>query len=323
MKVLFVGPYPPPHGGISVHVWSAHALLKRTGQQSSVLNIDPRAPASDAYIKISGSFDFGKQIVRHVWNDWMLYVHTNGHNRKSWTIAAACGIAAQFGPGATLTLHSGIAPSFIRTAPGWMRRFIRLACVLHRRVICVNAEIAEAISELGVAREQLEIVPAFLPIELPEVTLPAEIDSWLRQHSPVMASTMFFRPEYGFELLVEAVARLRAQHPQCGCLVMGTGEDREAASRLVANRQLTDAIYLAGDLDHQMCLALMGRSDVFVRPTFRDGDSISVREAVSLGVPVIASNVGTRPEGVVVFKAGDVDGLVSAIERVFLSRTGL
>jgi glycosyltransferase involved in cell wall biosynthesis len=297
-------------------VWSAHALLKRTGQQSNVLNIDPRAPESDAYIRISGAFDFGTQVLRHVWDDWTLNVHTNGHNRKSWTIAAACGFAAQFGPGATLTLHSGMAPSYIRTAPGWMRRLIRLACVLHRQVICVNAEIADAISELGVARTQLEIVPAFLPIELPEVTVPAEIDEWMHRHSPVLSSTMFFRPEYGFELLVEAVSRLRTQHPECGCLVMGTGEDREAAAQLVASRGLTDAMYLAGDLEHQMCLALMGRSNVFVRPTFRDGDSISVREAVALGVPVVASNVGTRPEEVRVFEAGDVNGLVRAVESV-------
>src|SRR3989449_6019818 len=103
MKVLFVGPYPPPHGGISVHVWSAHALLKRTGQQSSVLNVDPRAPESDAYIKISGPCDLLRELLRHVSNDWVLNVHTNGHNPKSWLIAFACGLAAQFGPGASLT----------------------------------------------------------------------------------------------------------------------------------------------------------------------------------------------------------------------------
>ena len=50
MKVLFVGPYPPPHGGISVHVWSAHELMKRAGQQSNVLNVDPRARLSTAHI---------------------------------------------------------------------------------------------------------------------------------------------------------------------------------------------------------------------------------------------------------------------------------
>src|SRR5438477_10202011 len=101
MKVLFVGPYPPPHGGISVHVWSAHALRKRAGHQSSVLNIDPRAPESNAYIKISSARDLTRELVRHVVNDWVLHVHTNGHNAKSWTIALACGLASQFGPGAS------------------------------------------------------------------------------------------------------------------------------------------------------------------------------------------------------------------------------
>src|SRR6476660_9181619 len=102
MKVLFVGPYPPPHGGISVHVQSAHALMKRTGQQSNVLNIDPRAPESEAYIKISGALDLVRELVRFAHHGWTFDVHTNGHNAKSWAIALACGAVAQLGPGATL-----------------------------------------------------------------------------------------------------------------------------------------------------------------------------------------------------------------------------
>src|SRR5579872_2556965 len=78
MKVLLVGPYPPPHGGISVHVWNAHASMKRAGLQSNVLNIDPRAPSSSAYIKISGGVDLARQLFRHVYDEWSLSVHTNG-----------------------------------------------------------------------------------------------------------------------------------------------------------------------------------------------------------------------------------------------------
>src|SRR5262249_38038535 len=114
MKVLFVGPYPPPHGGISVHVWSAHKLLKRAGQQSSVRKIDPRSPESDAYIKISGAAGLIRELLRHVWSDWSLDVHTNGHNPRSWFIALSCGLAAQLGAGGRLTLHSGLAPAYIR-----------------------------------------------------------------------------------------------------------------------------------------------------------------------------------------------------------------
>src|SRR4030095_4567915 len=140
MKVLFVGPYPPPHGGISIHVRSAHALMKQAGQQSNVLNIDPRAPESDEYIKVSGALSLAREIVRHVCNGWVLHVHTNGHNTKSWTIALACGLAAQFGPRATLTLHSGMVPVYIRSAPAWMRRFVSFTCDLYRQVVCVSGD---------------------------------------------------------------------------------------------------------------------------------------------------------------------------------------
>src|SRR5215471_7664622 len=145
MKVLFVGPYPPPHGGISVHVRSAHTCMKRAGLQSNVLNVDPRAPASSDYIKISGAVDFVRQLFAHAANGWALNVHTNGHNPKSWLIALTCGIAAQWGPPATLTLHSGGVPVYL-SGGSYSRRFIaRLASLMYNRIICVNPEIALAL----------------------------------------------------------------------------------------------------------------------------------------------------------------------------------
>ena len=71
-------------------------------------------------------------------------------------------------------------------------------------------------------------------------------------------------------------------YPRIGCLVMGTGEDRQQAAALIARHKLSDAIVLTGDVVHELCLTLMARSAVFIRPTLRDGDSISVREAAAL-----------------------------------------
>jgi glycosyltransferase involved in cell wall biosynthesis len=280
-----------------------------------VLNIDPRAPQSEAYIKISGAAGLVRELIRHACNDWTFHVHTNGHNAKSWTISFTCGLAAQFGQGAWLTLHSGMAPSYIRNSPAPLRSLMRMACVLYRRIICVNAEIAEAVAGLGIPQAQIRIAPAFLPVEAPLVAASAEIESWLQGHTPIVTSTMFFRPEYGFEVLMQAAKRLRVLYPRIGCLVMGCGDGREPAAELIAKHGLKDVMLLAGDLDHPLCLSLMARSAVFARPTLRDGDSISVREAVALGIPVVASNVGTRPEGVLLFEPGDVDGLVGQVER--------
>jgi glycogen(starch) synthase len=285
-----------------------------------VLNVDTRAPESDAYIRISGGLDLVQQLFRHVYNDWTLNVHTNGHNPKSWLIALMCGVAAQFGPGGTLTLHSGLVPAYLKNGPAWRRFVARIACCLYGRIVCVNPEIADTVASLGIPRAQMDIMPAFLPITVPDVVVPGDIERWIGTRGQLITSAMFFRPEYGFELLVEAVGALRRKYPQLGCLVMGSGEDRERAAALVKQRGLGDTIFLAGDLDHELCLALMARSSVFVRPTFRDGDSISVREAMALSVPVVASNVGTRPEGTLLFEAGDLKGLMAQLERAFATR---
>jgi glycogen(starch) synthase len=288
--------------------------MKRAGLQSNVLNIDPRAPDSGTYIKISGAADLVRQLFRHVCDEWALDVHTNGHNPKSWFVALVCGIAAQFGPGATLTLHSGGVFAYLNSGSGWRKLIARMSCLMYSHVVCVNVEIFRALAGLGIPDDQLEIAPAFVPVETPNAEIPRGIENWLQCHSPVLSTAMFFRPEYGFELLVASLGELKKSYPQIGCLVMGDGERRDESLESVRRAGLGEAMLLAGDVDHDLCLAVMARSDLFVRPTFMDGDSVSVREAMALGVPVVASNVGTRPEGTMLFEAGNLPGMVEQIE---------
>jgi glycosyltransferase involved in cell wall biosynthesis len=73
---------------------------------------------------------------------------------------------------------------------------------------------------------------------------------------------------------------------------------------------------LTGDLPHEVALELMARADVFVRPTYADGDSLSVREALALGLPVVASDAAPRPSGVTVCRSGDVGDLVAKLSTV-------
>src|SRR5262249_49268233 len=150
-KILLVGPFPPPHGGISVHVRTAHAILTDAGVQCAVLNTEKLRP-----------WRFVRELIARAFEDWTLHVHTNGHNPKSWVVALAGGIAAQFGAGGVLTLHSGFVPDFVARGPMWRRQLARLTCLLYTRVVCVNPDIAGAIEGLGIPQRSLEILPAYL-----------------------------------------------------------------------------------------------------------------------------------------------------------------
>jgi glycosyltransferase involved in cell wall biosynthesis len=308
MRVLLIGPWPPPHGGISVHVSGIHRQLTAAGVTCAVLDtgVIPRR------------LSFAVKLASYAARGWTLHLHTNGHNRNSWLLALLCGIAGRNGA-SVLTLHSGMMPDYVSTGSRWRGKLAGFVCRLYSRVVCVGAALRDAAVSVGTPIERTEIAPAYLAVvspdaESPNTALDPGLFAWLERHRPVLSTTLFFRPEYGFDRLVEGIARLRTQYPALGCLVMGSGEQSVEASERVRDAGLENDVLLLGDVDHDTCLALMRRSHVFVRATLEDGDSISVREALALGVPVVASRVGSRPPGAILFHPGDVDDMLSKVD---------
>lgn len=53
--------------------------------------------------------------------------------------------------------------------------------------------------------------------------------------------------------------------------------------------------------------------DVYVRPTYTDGDSVAIREALGEGCRVVASNVCWRPDGVITYDYGNPTDFVEKV----------
>ena len=84
----------------------------------------------------------------------------------------------------------------------------------------------------------------------------------------------------------------------------------------IGNSGCSDAIHLAGNVEHAVTLHLMKAADIVLRTTLFDGDAISVREALFLGTPVIATATDARPEGVHLIEIGDKDGLAAKVIEI-------
>lgn len=313
MKLLLVGPYPPPHGGVSVHVAGLKKRADRDGVQCRVLNSDRTAPASLNYLHTRSSLQFIITLVRHSFDGWTIHVHTNGHNTKSWLVALACALAGAAGrKPAHLTLHSGMAPAYL--SDSILRRWLAwITCVLFGRITCVSLHIRTTLESLGVHSGKIEVAHAANESVESSVSLArrssaeaiGDIAKWLEKHRPVLAATGSARPEYGFNVLLDAVERLTPRYPNVGCVVMGLN-----------NPNRPENVLTLGDIPHLDCLGLMSRADVFVRPTFADGDSISVREALALNVPVVASDCARRPDGTILFETGNSEDLATRLECI-------
>jgi glycosyltransferase involved in cell wall biosynthesis len=194
------------------------------------------------------------------------------------------------------------------------RRWLALlTCRLFGRITCVSFRIRTALESLGLHPERIEVAHAGNESVASSVFLAkrngtepiGDIAKWLQKHKPVLAATGSETPEYGINLLLDAVGHLSSRFPNVGCVVMG-----------LHNPNRPDNVLTLGDIPHLDCLVLMSKADVFVRPTFADGDSISVREALAMNVPVVASDCARRPDGTVLFKTGNSEDLATRLECV-------
>ena len=72
---------------------------------------------------------------------------------------------------------------------------------------------------------------------------------------------------------------------------------------------------LCGDVPHTATMQAISRAHVMLRTTLYDGDAVSVREALHLGTPVIASDNGMRPGGVQLVPKSELAALLNAINE--------
>jgi glycosyltransferase involved in cell wall biosynthesis len=156
---------------------------------------------------------------------------------------------------------------------------------------------------------------SFLPEEQPAPAVPPALDSFFSAHSPVLISVGLLEPEYDLPLQIEALRNVREKFPLAGLVLIGSGSlDKELRGKIGAC-PYADQILLCGDVPHAVTLQAISRAQLMLRTTLYDGDAVSVREALHLGTPVIASDNGMRPAGVQLIPKSNLDALVQAIEN--------
>lgn len=110
---------------------------------------------------------------------------------------------------------------------------------------------------------------------------------------PLLLAAGRLSEEKGFDLLVDAVARLRDEGIMVKARIAGAGPMCEAIRQLVAARGLDRQIELLGFCDDLG--PLYREADLFVLPSRSEGLPLVLLEAMAHRVPVVATPVGEVP----------------------------
>jgi glycosyltransferase involved in cell wall biosynthesis len=312
MRVVQLGPYPPPHGGVQTNLVAIREYLRRSGHACDAINLTRhrRADADGVYYPAGAG-----ALMRLLWRlpADILHLHFGGDlTPRLLSLALFCTLLP--GRKTVLTFHSGGypgSPAGRTAAPATWRGF-----VLRRLdgLIAVNPEIAALFARFGVRRERIRTILPFA-VQPPDrsVPLPEKLASFLGAHNPVLLTVGLLEPEYDLPMQIDVMAGILERYPRAGLLIVGAGSLEESLCSRIAATPYGEHVLLYGDMPHAVTLRATLDSDVLLRTTLYDGDSVSVREALYMGTPVIATDNGMRPEGVRLIPPSDPARVLDAV----------
>ena len=123
-------------------------------------------------------------------------------------------------------------------------------------------------------------------------------------------------------VLAEATAQLRQSRDDVVVRLAGIGPAMQEVKARVRDLQLNGSWEFAGSYDGAVgCSAFMRTLDVFVLPSFAEGTSKSVIEAMAHGLPIITTSVGgspdlLTPDAGILIPPGDSTALANAMQSL-------
>jgi glycosyltransferase involved in cell wall biosynthesis len=229
-------------------------------------------------------------------------------------------------PGALLARTAGV-PVVLAHEHGSVRYTDPVRRLLNRTVVGPLSDAVLAVSdwdrqrliaEQGLPESRVRvfrngILP--LPDDVPDVR--AEL---AEPDVPIVGALGRLDPVKGYDVLIAAVARLRAQGVRLRCVIAGVGPDEARLGHLIDEWGVGSEVGLLGLRDDVP--ALLRAFDVAVMPSRSEGAPLAIIEYMAAALPIVATRVGGIPELIepdvhgILVEAEDPVALADGIARI-------
>lgn len=130
----------------------------------------------------------------------------------------------------------------------------------------------------------------FLSKENARVELEKRISSPLNKDKILVGTVAELTKNKGLAYLIEALSQVRKAGVDFECVIIGDGEEKDRLVSLIRKHGLSDRIFFTGFINYAE--RLLKAFDIFVLPSIKEGLPYVIMEALSAGIPTIATRVG-------------------------------
>jgi len=193
---------------------------------------------------------------------------------------------------------------------GWTGAIKLKILKLSKCIVAMNPESVNELAEINYPQSQTLLTPNGIQIR----------DFPIRPSSSSGRNVVFIGrlvKQKGVSDLLQAWTKVQATFPDARLSIFGDGPEMRLLTKQLRHLELDQSVTLHGHIDSawkQLC-----NHDIFVLPSLMEGNSNAILEAMSAGLPIIASDVGGASMQVgadgqpYLVNAGDTDSLASKL----------
>jgi glycosyltransferase involved in cell wall biosynthesis len=176
--------------------------------------------------------------------------------------------------------------------------------------------------DLGMPADRISVAPWGIDVEFfrPGDAPADEVTGW-SVIDPVIFSARSWEPMYDVPSVVRGFAEARTTFPDLRLVLGGQGSQGPAIQALIRSLGLEQHTYRPGPLSRGDILAWLRRSALYVSAARSDGTSLSLLEALAVGLPCVVSDLPSNREWLSsdeigrLFPVGDPHALAVAITQ--------
>ncbi len=178
-------------------------------------------------------------------------------------------------------------------------RAIRRRCLGADAFIACSGAIHDEFLEAGYPAERLHNIPNGVAVPPPrtaarrqaarQALAGAQPDLQLDAAAPLVVYTGRLHEAKGLRDLLAAWAMVAPSYPQARLWLVGEGSERATLREIIDARGLASSVRLPGVFD--TVEDVLEAADAFVLPSYVEGMSIALLEAMAAGLPVLASDI--------------------------------
>ncbi|HEY6624417.1 MAG TPA: glycosyltransferase family 4 protein [Acidimicrobiales bacterium] len=142
-------------------------------------------------------------------------------------------------------------------------------------------------------------IPADRVMVSPPGVEPAFSPGGQRSEVPLVVAVGRLVPVKRFELLIDALARLKGRQPELRAVIVGEGYERARLEALVARHRAADWISLPGHVSEDELITLYRKAWVVASTSLREGWGMTVTEAGACATPSVVTRISGHEDAVV------------------------